>query len=169
MPSSTKAVAKTDEPSKQVISETTLREFAMMVTMIPEADSSEATERMLLAILRATRWDEVDDAWDKNKATDLLNHELRIDEVYRRPSRFAGGLGVFLVVKGFDKDTELPFVFPTSSIAIVGELTKLYALNAYPVYAYIRQADNPSANGFYPQHLEVFASMGKGVIDATEA
>ncbi len=155
------AVAKADEHTDMVISTETRTMFASMVTAIPDVDTDGASERIVLQILQAETWDDVDAPWDREPKDELIDKEMRIDSIMRRQSSYAGGLGVFLIVRGHLIDDERDVVFTTSSISVVAQLVKLFMLNALPVYAKLLKSERPSANGYWPQHLEVFGSAGE--------
>jgi hypothetical protein len=156
-----KAVATRDAAPVPVFSETTIRQFAEMATMIPESEGS-GSERILLAILNADNWDALDDPWDTEAADELIGVEQSIYEIMRRPSRFADGLGMFLVIRSKLVGGDKEFVWTSSSVSVVGQLVRAYALDALPLVAILRKADQPTANGYYPQHLEIVASAGNG-------
>lgn len=157
---STAVAVKNDAANTEmVISPETREMFAQMVVAIPEADGS-GTERILLSILNAKTWDELDDPWDTTKSDELLGVELAIHTISRHASSYADGLGVFLVVhaKRVDDDTEV--VFSTGSVSVVGQLVRAFMLGAFPMYAILRKSDTPTKRGYYPMHLEILASAG---------
>lgn len=150
--------AKVDD-TEIVISDETRALFAQMAMAVPEP-TGDASERIVLQILNATSWDDLDDPWDSTKAETLVDVELRIDAITRHPSSYAEGLGIFLVAHGVRMDTKAEIVFPTGSISIVAQLTKAYLLGAFPVYVTLRRSPRPTAKGYYPQHLEFTGSGG---------
>lgn len=160
MPTKAKEVAKQDQSTDLVISAETRQMFAQMVTAVPNVDAAEASERIVLQILQAKTWDDVDAPWDKEPKEELIDKELRIDSIMRRPSSYAGGLGVFLVVRGALLEDKRPVVFSTSSMSIIAQLVKLHMLDAFPVFAIIRKSERPTENGYWPQHLEVIGAAG---------
>jgi len=156
-----KAVAKRNDAAdvEMVISPETREMFASMVVAVPEADGS-GTERILLSILNAKSWDELDDPWDTEKSAALVGVELAIHTITRHVSSYADGLGVFLVVHGKRLDDDTETVFSTGSVSVVAQLVRAYMLGAFPMYAKLVQSDKPTARGYYPQHLEILASAG---------
>lgn len=131
--------------------------FAQMATMVPSEDGG-GYERILDAILSAESWETLSDPWESTNAEKLRNRRLRIESISRRPSSFAGGLGVFLVVKSVDTRTGEALVWTTSSVSIVAQLVRAYALRAFPLVAEVIIADRPTDRGFYPQHLRILAA-----------
>ncbi len=144
------------------ISPDTVAMFAQMAMAVPDAEGS-GSERILLAILGAKSWDELDDPWDSTKTDTLIGHNLVVREILRRPSSFADGLGIFLVVKGTDLDEDEDVTFTTGSISVVAQLVKAYLLGAFPLYVVLRQSERPTERGYYPHHLEITASGGEPV------
>lgn len=160
MPSGTKAVAKNDDATKDVmISEQTRRQFAQMAMAIPDADGS-GSERIVLAILNATNWDDLDAPWDKEPKDELVGKEMWIHTLMRRPSSFADGLGIFLVVRAKLVDEQREIVFSTSSVSVVAQLAKAFLLGALPICAVLRKSDRPTERGYWPQHLEIIGAAG---------
>lgn len=134
-------------------------QFAQMATAIPTTDGN-GSEAIILAILNAKTWDELDDPWDSEKAKDLIGVEMRIDEIIRHQSRYADGLGIFLVVRGERLDTHQAITWATGSVSVVAQLVKGYLLGAFPLYVMLDQSDQPTERGYYPQHLRVIGSGG---------
>lgn len=165
MPSTKTAVVKTDDShTDMLISEQTRAMFAQMAMAIPDADGS-GSERIVLSILNAKTWDDVDAPWDKAAKDELIDKDMWIYSIMRRPSSFADGLGIFLVVRAKLLDTDEEIVFSTSSVSVVAQLAKLYLLDAFPVQAKLKKSDRPTEKGYWPEHLEVFASAGGGKND----
>lgn len=141
-----------------VISEETRAMFAQMVAVIPDAEGS-GSERILLAILQAETWDELDAPWDTEKAEGLYGREIDVYEVMRRPSSFQDGLGVFLVVRAREAVNRREIVFTTGSISVVAQLVKAYLLGAIPLRVILQRSERPTEAGYYPQHLQVIARL----------
>lgn len=131
--------------------------FAQMATLVPSEDGG-GYERILDAILSAESWEALSDPWNVTNADTLRGKRLRIDSIMRRPSQFAGGLGIFLVVKAIDTRTGEALVITTSSVSIVAQLVRAYALKMFPLVAEWVVADKPTDRGFYPQHLNILAA-----------
>jgi hypothetical protein len=131
-----------------------LAEFAEMAVMIP-ADLGGGTEDILRKILSAETWDQLDEPWETSEIDDILGKTLHITKVTRRPSTFAGGLGVFLVIHLTDSKTGKEYVKTTGSISVVGQIARAYALGVTAMTVQWLRAERPSASGYYPQHLRV--------------
>lgn len=149
-----------DAPSSAelvTIAPATVARFAEMATLVPSEDGG-GYERILDAILAAESWEALSDPWEATNAEKLRNRRLRIESIMRRPSQFAGGLGMFLVVKSVDTKTGEALVWTTSSLSIVAQLVRAYCLKAFPLVAEVVIADRPTEAGFYPQHLRILAA-----------
>lgn len=143
-----------------VVSQATLALFAQMAVSIPEATDSEAYEAIVLQLLAAEDVDSLNAPWDSNAAEDLAGYRLKIETIERRQSDYAGGLGLFLTLKGVKITTGDKFVWSTGSVSIVAQLARAWHLNAFPVIAELVIADTPTANGYRPQHLKIHAFGG---------
>jgi hypothetical protein len=142
-----------------------LGQFAEMAVMIP-ADDGGGTEDILRKILGAATWDQLDEPWETSEVDDIIGKTLRITKVTRRPSTFAGGLGVFLIVHLTDPRTQKEYVKTTGSISVVGQLARAYALGATAMTVQWCRAERPSENGYYPQHLKFVDAHIPGQGDA---
>lgn len=131
-----------------------LEQFAEMAVMIP-ADPGGGTEDILRKVLSAKTWGDVNTPWETSDIEDILGKPLRVVSVTRRPSTFAGGLGVFLVVKLRDAKTNAEYLKTTGSVSVVGQFASLYAMGATALLIEWCRADRPSESGFYPQHIKV--------------
>lgn len=156
-----KEVATQDTAGELVISEEVRAMFASMVVAVPDADDGEGQNRILLTLLNATNWDDLDAPWDSQGGKAYDGQEQRIDSIMRRPSRFAGGLGFFLVVTAELSDTKEKIVWTTSSLSITVQLVKAYTMGVLPILAKLVVADTPSARGYFPQHLEILGAAGQ--------
>ena len=138
-----------------VVSQATMALFASMAVGIPEADDGEAYENIVLQLLNAEDLDAFNAPWDTEAAASLAGKMLKIESMARRASDFAGGLGLYIVVKGTRLDTGEPFVWTTGGIANVATLAKLHFTGKLPAIVELVIADTPTSNGFRPQHLKL--------------
>ncbi len=154
-----KDVAVPEATSQEiVIRPEVVAQFASMAMAIPDAEGS-GSERILLAILQAESWDELDAPWSTEKAEAMYNIEQDVYEIMRRPSSYAGGLGMFLVVRAREAVNGRELVWTTGSISVVAQLVKAYLLGALPLRVILTRSDRPTENGYYPQHLQVIANL----------
>jgi len=165
----TKATPGTDVAVKEVpsgggvvISAQSRTLFASMVTMVPQAED-DASDRILLAILQAETWDDLDNPWDTEKSAAMVDLELRIDGITRHESAYADGLGVFLVLHGKRMDDDEPVTFACGALSVVGQMVRAYALGSFPVYGFLRKAAKPTRRGYYPLHFEFTAAAGSAL------
>ena len=135
-----------------------LEQFAEYAVMIP-AEAGSGTESILAKILQATTWDQLDQPWETSDVTDILGKRLKVTAVTRRPSTFAGGLGIFLVVSLTDIKTGQEYVKTTGSIAVVGQIAAAYARGWMPLLVEWCRSERPTEAGYYPQHLKVLDSF----------
>lgn len=138
-----------------------LEHFAEMAVMIPSEDGS-GTENILRKILSAKTWDELDEPWETSDIDDILGKDLSVTKVTRRPSSYAGGLGVFLVVHLMDQKTGQEYVKTTGSVSVVAQFARAYALGITAMTIRWLRSDRPSENGYYPQHLRIIDAATPG-------
>ena len=138
-----------------VVSQQTMALFAQMAVGIPEADDSEAYENIVAQLLSANGVDGLNAPWDTNTTETLANHRLKITELSRRASDFAGGLGLYMVCKGTDMGTGEPFVWTTGSVAIVAQLARIHNIKGFPAIVELVVGDPSPSTGRRPQHLKV--------------
>lgn len=148
-----------DPPADIMISDETRTMFAQMAMAVPDADGA-GSERIVLSILKATTWDDLDAPWDKTAKDELIDKEQWIYSITRRPSSFADGLGIFLVIRAKLVDADEETVWVSSSISVVAQLVKAYMLGAFPLCAILRRSERPTERGYYPEHLEFVGSAG---------
>lgn len=144
-----------------VVSAETMALFAQMAVAIPEADTGDAYEQIVLQLLNAENVDDFNAPWDTDATASLTGKHLKIESISRRASQYAGGLGIFLIVKGVKLDTGEPFVWTTSGVANVATLARIHFQGRYPAIAELVIADTPTANGYRPQHLKIITMEPK--------
>lgn len=138
-----------------VVSQATMALFSQMAVGIPEADDGDAYESIVLQLLNAEDVDAFNAPWDTDAAASLAGKRLKIESMARRASDFAGGLGLYIVVKGVNLDTGEPFVLTTGGIANVASLARIHFTGKLPAIAELVIADTPTAAGFRPQHIKI--------------
>lgn len=138
-----------------VVSQATMALFAQMAVGIPEADDGEAYENIVLQLLNADNVDDFNAPWDTAAAAQMAGKRLRIESMARRASDFAGGLGMYMVLKGVILDTGESFVLTTGGVANVATCARIHFTGKLPAIVELVIADTPTANGYRPQHLKV--------------
>jgi len=156
-----KSPARTDVDAQQaadvavINNEAIIQKFGEMAVLIPKEDGNGA-ENILLQILNAETWEDLDKPWQSTDVADILGKRLTLVRAIRRPSSFADGLGQFVVCFMQDKRTGKEIVKATGAVAIVGQVATAYALNCLPLEIEWCQAARPTERGYYPQHLKVY-------------
>lgn len=131
-----------------------LERFAEMAVAIP-AELDGGTEDILRKVLSAKTWAEIDEPWRTTDVDDIVGKPLRVTRVTRRPSTFAGGLGIFLIVKLTDPRDGKEYVKTTGSVSVVGQFAALYFMGATAITIKWCKSKTASEAGFWPQHIEV--------------
>jgi hypothetical protein len=140
-----------------VVSGKTLQLFAEMAAGIPEADDSDAYETIVSQLLAADTVDQLNAPWDTDAVEKLAGHQILIQDLTRRPSDFAGGLGMYLVAKGTDQGTGEKVTVTTGAVSVVAQLARAYFVGGLPIIAKWIIGDPSPRTGRRPQHLEIVA------------
>lgn len=151
-----------------VVSAQTLQLFAQMAAGIPEADDSEAYESIVMQLLVADSVDALNAPWDTDAVDKIAGHQVRIDELTRRASDFAGGLGMYLVCKGVDQGTGERVILTTGAVSVVAQLARAYFLGGLPIVAQWIVGDPSPKTGRRPQHLTIVALSNTPASAATQ-
>jgi len=147
------------------LSQLTAETFVAMAYVLPRKDTSEATDQILAQLLRATGPDEFNSAWEKQGLERLFGRQIAVHAVYLLESRFREGAGVYVRAEGVDVNTDAPVGFNTSSWSVMGTLIGLHVREMLPAVVVGEQADEPTAAGYRPHHLQVLAVARKGKTD----
>lgn len=122
--------------------------------------------------------DLLDAAWNTAGFGDWLGYALRIDNPRKAASKLAGGLGWFLIVDAVVHATGEKLTLTTSSVAIMAQILVAAGRGMLPKDFVPLEKEEPTENGFYPQHLKVWknhmpvapepaAQMRRGAIRAS--
>ncbi len=142
------------EPTAVVIRPEIAAMYEAMVEDIPEA-GGDGVEGILVQLAQATSVDALDAPWRADGLSAYLGRPLRIESLRRMPSEYGSGLPFFLIVNAADLETGELVTLTTGAVSVVAQLAKANQLGQVPGWRVIpRQAERPSASGFYPQHLE---------------
>lgn len=131
--------------------------YESMLASVPEAGDS-GYESILEAIALATDASQLDAAWRSAGFEELAGIPLTVRGIRKVRSEFAGGLPWFLVVDAVNETSGEPLTLTTGAVSVVAQLTKAWALQAFPLRVRPVVAERPSSSGYYPQHLEILPS-----------
>lgn len=145
----------TQQANVAVVAESTLQTFLTFARTIPDAEEGSGLDNIISQILSGETADDLDSAWQSTGGEKLINKPMTITEITKRPSDFGEGLGVYLVVSAILAQTGESVTFTTGSVSIVAQLAKAYAGGMLPLDCQLVQAARPSAQGYFPQHLEI--------------
>ena len=124
-----------------------------IIEQLPDPEDNGA-DRIMLAILSAESPEAINDPYTGGSMGKLKDHMLEVHEVSKLPSDRDTELGYYLLVRGWDYDTDKQFTASTSARAIIAALVRLWMLQALPCHVIVRKADRATARGFFPEHLE---------------
>lgn len=99
---------------------------------------------------------QLDAAWNTAGFGEWLGYALKISNPRKAKSKLAGGLGWFLIVDAIVHATGEQITLTTSATAIMGQILVASAKNMLPMDFTPLEKEEPTENGFYPQHLKVW-------------
>lgn len=100
--------------------------------------------------------DRLDAAWNSSGFGDWLGYAMTVSNPRKAKSKLAGGLGWFLIVDAVVKSTGEQVTLTTSATAIMAQILVAGAKGYLPMDFVPLEKEEPTENGFYPQHLRVW-------------
>ena len=152
---SAKNDAATESEELAVMAPALVQSFTELFQKIPQADSDQAMERIVLQILQAEDPSELDAAWDSNSIKDLVGRVLVVNGMKLLPSDYASGPQWYLGLEVTLEATGENSFASCSSISCMAQLAHAYNKGWLPLKVVPRQAERKSQNGYFPIHLEV--------------
>ena len=111
---------------------------------------------ILEQIAAAENPDQLDRAWNSAGFGQWLGYALEISNPRKLPSDIAGGISFYLLVDAVVKHTGEFVTLTTGSYAIMAQILVAHDRGWLPRTFIPEQADEPTENGFYPQHLRTW-------------
>lgn len=142
------------EGPPQVIRRDVVEAYEAMIASVPDA-GQDGVDGILAAIATAVDIRDLDEPWRSAGLEKLINVPIVVTGIRKVPSSFQGGLPWFLVIDAGIVATGELTTITTGSVSVVAQLVKAHQLGAFPLRVIPRQADRPSAAGYFPQHLEI--------------
>lgn len=147
------AAAESEELA--VMAPALVESFTQLFAKIPQADTDQAMERIVLQILSAEGPEDLDAPWESNSIKDLAGRVLVVTDMKLLPSDYESGpkwyLGLDVVLEA---DGTKSFA-SCSSISCMAQLAHAYNKGWLPLKVVPRQAERRSSNGYFPIHLEI--------------
>lgn len=144
-------------PEPRAIQGDVIAAYESMIVDVPDA-GGDGIEGILLAIATATSAAELDEPWRAGGLGRYVDEPIVVTGIRKMPSDFgAGGLAWFLIVDGAVRATGEKVAATTGSISVVAQLVKAHNLGLFPLTVIPRLSKRPTADGYFPQHLEVVA------------
>lgn len=100
--------------------------------------------------------DRLDAAWNSVGFGEWLGYAIKLSNPRKVKSKLAGGLPYFLVVDGMIHKTGEQVTLTTSATAIMAQVLVANARGYLPMDFVPLEKEEPTENGFYPQHLRVW-------------
>lgn len=137
----------------RILPDDVVARFDEMVAGIPDAGGA-GMEGILTMIAAATRPEQLDAPWSADGLGEYVGKRLTVTGLRKMASEYDGGLPWYLIVTGTDQ-TGADFTATTGSVSVVGQLIRAHAGGWLPLGVIPRLARKPSANGYYPMHLDI--------------
>ena len=128
--------------------------YEAMIASVPDA-GGDGFESILAAIALASAPSQLDAPWRSTGLAGFANTPLVVTGIRKMPSDFPGGLPWFLIIDAANLLTGEVVSITTGAVSVVAQLVKAWSLDAFPLRVVPRIAERPSANGYFPQHLEI--------------
>lgn len=129
--------------------------FAGLMRAIPEAETTEAIERIVAQILGAEEPEDLEEPWNGQGLSNLVGRVLRVTDVKRLPSDFKSGPGWYLGLYCTLVEAGESLFVTTGSISVLAQIGRAYQKGWLPLDVVARVPERPSKNGYYPVHLEI--------------
>jgi hypothetical protein len=111
---------------------------------------------ILEQIAAAENPDQLDRAWNSAGFGQWIGYALEISNPRKLESDYKGGISFYLIVDAIVKATGEFVTLTTGSYAIMAQILVAHNRNWLPLTFVPEQADEPTENGFYPQHLRTW-------------
>lgn len=149
----TAPVAVTTTPPR-ALSKAVVAAYEGIIATVPDA-GGDGMEGILRTILQAGNAADLDAPWRSDGLGAYLNVELEFQAIRKMPSDFTSGIGWFLIADAAIVDTGELVTMTTGAGSVVAQLLRAWSLGSFPLRAIPRQSARPTAEGYYPQHLEM--------------
>lgn len=111
---------------------------------------------ILEQILAATSLEDLDRPWASGGLGEWTGWCVEVRSLRKMESDFPGGSGWFMLIDAVVVETGEAITLSTGSSNVMAQLLVANHLGVLPARFVPRVAEEPTANGFYPQHLQVY-------------
>ena len=125
------------------------------IDRIPEA-GGDGILGILESIISADTPEGLDKAWDTAGFGQLLGYRIEVSNPRKMKSDFAGTIPFYLICDVLVKATGEAKTATTGSYAIMAQVLTAETKGLLPLDFVPHEAEEPTENGFYPQHLKVW-------------
>lgn len=125
-----------------------------LLALVPESND-EAELNIARAILGAPDADSLDSPWRGEGMRKYVDKVLTVRGIRAGESDYPNGLGIFLIVDVKVNESGEILTVTTGSTAIVLQLLKANALDAFPLQVIPKQAQSRRDPSRKPMHLEI--------------
>lgn len=115
----------------------------------------EATHAAIIGdIMTATTVDDVLEVLEPEELDVFQDRHIRIDGFDQRDSEYEAGAPIYVTLKVFDEEHKSKHLINTGQQAIIAQMLKLHALNAFPVHVVPTASKRPNKFGRYMFRLK---------------
>jgi hypothetical protein len=143
------------DPAVRAAQNAKLAELALKVP----GQEGDALASMIEQLLTAERVEDLDAPWSSQGLKDFLGVPIMIASIKRMVSDIADGPGFYLIITGAHAETGESITASTSAVMVMVQLIMAHTNNFLPAIFIPREAERPTADGYYPMHLEVYRGV----------
>jgi hypothetical protein len=137
------------------------RRSAIVAKLIAMAASVPGQEgdglaNILEQLLQATSIDQLDTPWNSEGMKQYLGRPIMVNRIQKMDSTYKDGIAFYLLCFGVDMLTGEEVTFSTRAQAVIVQLLLVHTHKWFPRAFIPRESEEPTENGYYPQHLEVY-------------
>lgn len=140
-----------------------IAQFAEMVTVIPDVESSGA-EGIIAAILNSTSLDDLDAPWTTKREIPV-NRILFFSGIAKAPSEHAAGLPFYLVIDTFLPGSGEIKQYTCGAAPVVAQLVRAHCNNLFPFAGQIIEVESRRVPGQKSKHIELSKEDQKMMLD----
>ena len=143
------------------VSERVLAVYEAGILAIPDA-GGEGMENILAQLAGAQSPYQLDQPWQAGGLQAWRDRQIVVVGMRKMASDFEGPLPWFLILDCADPATGETFTATTGALSIVAQLVIAHQNGWLPLQVIPRMAKKPTAEGYYPMHLDVVRNQQVG-------
>lgn len=150
----TEPVADAEIVDPDEVQATDVQKYLDTMDRLPVEDPDEIAKEIVARRLQATNIADVLAPMEVISGKDIPRVPLHVFGVHFNRSTFEGLVNVYAVMDAVNKDTGQHVTVASGAADVLAQLYKLVEFDAFPMDLQFVPANRPSANGYFPIHLE---------------